>query len=84
MLKDFKKKFGEIDKKILKVMNSGLKCCFIIAIISIFILLTYDYIFKSPDLFYSGLLLFKSSIFFFVDFIVCGFAIDTIKKQMPQ
>lgn len=82
MIENFKKKLSEIDIKILKVMNSGFKFCLFIAIISTLILLTYDYVFKSPILYYSGLLLFKSSLFFFVDFIVCGFAVDTIRKEM--
>jgi len=81
-VKKFKKKFSEIDIKILKVMNSGFKWCLVLAIFSSLILVTYDFGYKSPDLYYSGLLLFKTSLFFFVDFIVCGFAVDTIRKEM--
>ena len=82
MIKKLKEKFNTIDKKVLKVMNTGFKCSLLLSFISCFILLTYHYNLASPDLYYSGLLLFKTSLFFFVDFIVCGFAIDTIKKQM--
>ena len=82
MIKYLKKEITNIDKKIFKVMNLGFKCCFIIAFIACSILLTYHYNLKSPDLFYSGLILFKTSLFFFVDFIVCGFAVDTIKKEI--
>ena len=82
MIKSFKKKLGEIDEKILKIIQSGFKYCLCLAIFATLILLTYDFGIKLPDLYYSGLLLFKSSLFFFVDFIVCGYAVDTIKKQM--
>jgi len=82
MIKNFKKNFTGIDKKILKVMCKGFNWCFCLTFVSILILLTYHFVYKLPDLYYSGLLLFKSSLFFFVDFIVCGYAVDTIKKQM--
>ena len=82
MIKKFKEKISGIDTKILKVMNLGFKCCLVLGFIACFILLTYHYNIKSPDLYYSGILLVKSSIFFFVDFIVCGFAIDTIRKEI--
>ena len=82
MIKKIKEKINTIDKKILNVMKLGFKCCLSLAFIACIILLTYHYNLKSPDLYYSGILLFKSSIFFLVDFIVCGFAVDTIRKQM--
>ena len=84
MIKKFKEKVSNIDKKILKVMKLGFKCCLGLGFIACFILLTYHYNINSPDLYYSGILLAKSSLFFFVDFIVCGFAVDTIRKEMPQ
>jgi len=82
MIKIFKEKFNKIDKKILRVMNTGFKYCLLLAFISCFILLTYHYNLKSPDLYYCGILLFKTSLFFFVDFIVCGCAVDTIRKEI--
>ncbi|MBR6504257.1 MAG: hypothetical protein IKT41_00810 [Clostridia bacterium] len=82
MIKKLKEKFNNIDKKVLKVMHIGFKCCLILSFTACFILLTYQYNLKSPDLYYSGLLLFKTSLFFFVDFIVCGFAVDIIRKEM--
>jgi len=82
MIKKIREKFISIDKKILKVMNYGFKLCLFIALIASLILLTYDYFLKLPDLYYSGLLLFKSALFFFVDFIVCGFAVDKISKEI--
>jgi len=84
MIKKFKETITNIDKKVLKVINCGFNCCLLIAFIACFILLTYHFNLKSPDLYYSGLLLFKTSIFFFVDFIICGVAVDTIRKEMPQ
>jgi len=82
MIKIFKEKFNKLDRNILKVMKYGFKFSLFIAVISSFVLLTYHYFLKLPDLYYSGLLLFKTALFFFADFIICGFAVDTIKNQM--
>jgi len=74
--------FKNLDNITYKIMKKGFKFCFILSIISSIILLTYKYIFFSPFIYYIGFSLFKLSIYFTVEFIVCGFVVDSIKKQI--
>ena len=46
-------------------------------------LYTYNKLKTSPLVFTVGTILFKTSLMFFADFIICGIAFDTIKKQEP-
>ena len=55
---------------------------YIICFLSVFILFTYDFSFPSPFMYYIGLNLFKLSLIFGIEFIVCGFVVDGIKKQI--
>ena len=75
-------KFKNLDNTVLNLMEKGFKFSFIVYIISALILLAYQTILKIPNLFYIGTTLFKTSLMFFGDFIICGIAFDTIKKQM--
>ena len=73
--------FKNIDSSILKVKNTGMKICFILLLLSTFILSLYISI-HNPILFLIGLSLFKSSLFFIVFFIICAYSIDIIKKDL--
>lgn len=81
-MKNIINSFKNLDKLTYKIMKHGLKACFGICIFSILILLTYETISFSPDLYYIGLLLFKLSSIFGIEFIVCGIVVDSIKKQL--
>ena len=70
------------DKKILNILKQGLKFCFYITIFSSILLLIYETFIASPTLFYTGLSLFKSSLFFMVTFIICGIAFSKIKDEV--
>lgn len=74
--------FKKLDKKIFQIMNYGLKFCFAICLIAILILFTYICDFASPFIYYLGINLFKLSLIFGIEFIVCGFVVDGIKKQL--
>ena len=74
--------FKNIDKDIIKIMKNGIKYCFFISIIASFILLFYNYFKLSPIIYYIGLAIFKLSLTFIVEFIICAFSIDLIKKQL--
>lgn len=74
--------FKNLDKLTFKIMNYGLKFCFAICILSVLILLTYDFSFPSPSIYYIGINLFKLSLIFGIEFIVCGLVVDGIKKQL--
>lgn len=75
-------KFKNLDTKIKKIMQNGFKFSFGFCIFSIALLVIYNYFFMIPALYYSGTILFKTSLMFFVDFIILGFGFDSIKKQM--
>ena len=74
--------FKNLDKLVKKIMKIGLKFCSILGMISLIILVTYNLSFTIPIVFTIGLILFKLSLIFGVEFIICGFAADRIKKQI--
>ena len=82
MLNMIKDKFKNLEKNIIKIMKGGIEFSFGICLISILILIVYQTFFALPLLYYIGLILFKTSLIFIMQFIICGFAFDTIKKQM--
>lgn len=75
-------KFRNLDEKVLHIMKNGFRFSFVVCIISALILFSYITLIKLPILFYVGTSVFKISLMFFADFIICGLAFDTIKKQM--
>ena len=74
--------FKSLDKITYKIMKYGLTFCFAVCISSVLILFTYDFAFPSPFMYYIGINLFKLSLIFGIEFIVCGFVVDGIKKQL--
>lgn len=76
---DSYKSFEQITCKILK---SGLEFCLLLCILSVSILLTYNLFIPSPMVYYIGISLFKLSLIFGIEFIICGFVTDGIKKQL--
>lgn len=82
MLKKIINNFNQLEKIAFRIMKYGLTFCFIICILSVLILLTYDFAFPSPFMYYIGINLFKLSLIFGIEFIVCGFIVDGIKKQL--
>lgn len=75
-------KIKNLDKQIIKIMDSGFAFSFILSIISALSLLTYDFFYSLPTLFYIGLNLFKTSLMFASMFFICGIGFDTIKNEM--
>ena len=76
-------KLKSVDNSILKVLYNGLKFCLILALLAVFILSIYHTV-HNPDIFYIGISLFKSSLFYIAFFIICAVAIDTIKKDVER
>ena len=81
MFKKFINIFKGLDKLTFKIMKNGLKFCFVICILSVLILATYNLSILSPFLYYIGIALFRLSIIFAIEFIICGLVVDGIKKQ---
>ncbi len=73
--------FKNFDKSILKLMYSGIHFSFVFCLFSTFILAIYKTI-HIPNLFYIGISLFETSLFFFVAFIAYGFIFNRMKKAM--
>jgi hypothetical protein len=82
MINKFINIFKNLDKLTYKIMKKGFKFCSVICYISTFLLLYYNLQFQSPFLYELGLSLFKLSLFFFIEFIICGIVVDGIKKQI--
>lgn len=82
MINNIINSFKNLDKLVKKIMKIGLKFCSILGMISLIILVTYNLSFTIPIVFTIGLILFKLSLIFGVEFIICGFAVDRIKKQI--
>lgn len=81
MIKNIFNKVKNLDIKVKNIMINGFKFSFIFCIISALILIAYNF-YMLPILYYSGTILFKTSLMFFADFIILGIGFDTIKKQM--
>ena len=74
--------FKNLDNSAKIIMKKGIKVCYLFGFIALIILITYTLAFSSPTIFKIGFLLFKFSIIFYVEFIICGFAVDKIKKEL--
>ena len=75
-------KLKNINTSILKVLYIGLKVCFVLLLISTFILSLYHSI-HNFNLFYIGISLFRTSLFYIAFLFICSIGIDTIKKDKP-
>ena len=75
-------KLKSINTSILKVLYIGLKICFVLLLISTFILSLYHSI-HNFNLFYIGISLFRTSLFYIAFLFICSIGIDTIKKDKP-
>ncbi len=76
-IKDLK----DLDSKILLLMKKGITISFIFCLFSTYILYVSN-ISNDSKIFYIGISLLKSSLFFIVGFVICGVAFNTIKKEL--
>ena len=83
-MKYFVSEFKKIDKRIVEVMKLGINFSFRISILAIIILCIYMFLYSAPSIFYIGISLFKSSLFFIVISIICGFAFQKIKMDLTE
>ena len=81
MINEIVDNFKNLDIKIKNIMKYGFVFSFIFCLFSTLILYTYHKLNLSPIIFTIGTILFKTSLIFFTDFIICGFAFDKITKQ---
>ena len=81
MIKTIINEFKNLDDKVKTIMQNGFKFAFLFSIFSALVLLIYKF-YMIPTLYYIGTILFKTSLSFFVYFIILGFGFNIIKKQM--
>lgn len=79
MIKTIIYDFKSLDKLTKSIIKKGLFFSFILTIISIIILITYNLFSTYPTIFSLGITLFRLSLTFAVEFIICGFVVDKIK-----
>lgn len=82
MVNKIKNTIHNFEKITHTIMNNGLKFCFGLCLASLFLLLVYDFFITSPFLYAIGINLFRLSLIFGIEFIVCAFVTDGIKKQL--
>lgn len=82
MIKKIIECYKNFDEKIHTILKLGLQFCFALCGVSILILLTYNLSSHSPFTYTLGIGLFKLSLIFAVEFVVCSFVTDGIKKQL--
>ena len=73
--------YKHFEKVTTSILKNGLKFCSILCLISLTILSTYLFS-KSLFLYNIGIAILKLSIIFSIEFIICGFVVDGIKKQL--
>ena len=74
--------FNNLDKLTKIIMSNGLIFSAFIGLVAIVLLVTYNFSFTFPILFTIGFVLFRLSLIFGIEFVICGFVVDGIKKQM--
>lgn len=82
MIKKILDSYKSFDKITCKILRKGLFFCFSICILSTIILLTYILDKHSPFLLELGISVFKLSIIYAIEFIICSFVCDGIKNQL--
>ncbi len=76
--------FKKMDHSIIALVKSGIKFCFGILVVAAIILLAYDLAYSLPLVYYIGISLFKTSLFFMACFIICGIAFNKIKVDLGE
>lgn len=82
MFKKIINSFNNLDKLTKIIMSNGLIFSAFIGLVAIVLLVTYNFSFTFPILFTIGFVLFRLSLIFGIEFVICGFIVDGIKKQM--
>lgn len=70
-----------LDNKIKNIIKYGIYFSLLICIIACSLLFTYHLSITDVNTYYIGLSLVQLSFVFMIEFIICGLAMDTIKKS---
>ena len=82
IIKAFFEKIKNLDNKIKKIIHVGFIFSFLLNLIAVSLLFTYEVFYSIPDLFYAGISLFRTSLMFACSFIISGISFDTILKEI--
>ena len=82
MFKKIINSFNNLDKLTKIIMSNGLIFSAFIGLVAIVLLVTYNFSFTFPILFTIGFVLFRLSLIFGIEFVICGIVVDGIKKQL--
>lgn len=82
MIKNLIESYKNLDVLTYKILKNGLKFCFILCLISVGFLLTYEAFIAFPFLYHTGLSMFRLSLIFAIEFIICALVVDSLKKQI--
>lgn len=74
--------YKKLDKLTYKILKYGLQFCFMMCMVSVLILFSYKSFLTVPFLYYIGISVFRLSIIFGIEFIICALVVDSIKKQV--
>ena len=75
-------KIKNLDKKIKTIIRYGIYFSLSICLIACALLYTYHLAITDVNTYHIGLSLVQLSFVFMIEFIICGLAMDTIKKSM--
>ncbi len=81
-MNNIKNLFNKLDKQDLKIMKNGIKICFLILMLSVFLLYMNMEFLHSIFIFDLAISIFKLSTYVAIEFIICGIVVDIIKKQL--
>lgn len=79
-IKEIIKNVKNMDKKVLKITQNGVKLSFVFCVIAVFLLVTYTFR-GELNTYYIGISLFKSGLFFIAGCVICGVAFNNILKN---
>ena len=71
-----------MDVTIVKIIKKGMYFSALMSLISMTILLIYMLNYHIPSLFYIGLVIMKTSIYYMTFFIICGISFNKIKEDI--
>ena len=82
MFKKIFESYKGLEKITCRILKRCLEFCLALCALSVSNLNTYNLLVPSPMVYSIGISLFSLSLIFGIEFIICGFVTDGIKKQL--
>ena len=81
MIKNLLECLVNMDSKTFRIVNFGFGLSFLVCLIGILFVLTYNTYPTSYDFYQGGLILFRTGISFIASFLSCGIVFDKLSKE---